>query len=344
MSRKSVAMLVVLLLVAVTVLGCAGQREEDFEERATGENVITLRLGHDQPEAHGYHKGALFFAEKVKEKTGGRVEIKVFPNAVLGNEMNMLDSVRLGDLDFSISAAPNAATHVPELGFFSVSYLFEDKAHFIRTMTDSQFTSDVSQIVESHNLGIRPIAFLTAGLRSVYTSKGPITTADEVKGLKIRVLGSPIAARVWRELDALPVSMPFGEIYTALQTGVVEAAEGSPSSYGTAKHYEVAPYLSLTQHEWLVSVLWVSDKTWSNLPDDVKEAIISAGREMTRYEIDFASKQDEEMVKTLQEKYNVKVNEVNQETFKEKLLPLQDAVAKELKTEHLLARIRDLAR
>lgn len=345
-SRKMIALVLVFLVLLATG-GCGGKGGEkggqSEKPKEASNEVIKLKLGHDQAETHGYHKGAKFFADKIKEKTNGKVQVTVFPNAQLGNELTMLDTLRVGDLDMSISAGPNASTHVPALGFFSVSYLFDSKEHFLRVTTDPEFMSIIQGQVAARNLGFRPLGFLTAGLRSTYNNKKPINTVDDLKGLKMRVMASPVESRVWKTLGTLPTSIPFGEIYTAMQTGLVDAAEGSPSSYASSKHNEVAKYLSLTEHQWLVSVLWISDKTWNKLPDDVKKAMQEVAREMTTYEINLNADADKKVVEEVQSK-GVKVNQVQNDGFKEKLRDLQEQVAKELEMEKALQRIRDLAK
>lgn len=305
--------------------------------------VIKLKIGHDQSDKHPYHLGTEFFAKKVGELSNGRVQATVFPNAQLGNELNMLDSLRLGDIDLSVSAGPNASTHVPEMGFFSVSYLFDNKEHFLKTMTNGEFLKLVQDKVAARNIGFRPIAFMTAGLRSVYNTQRPIKTVDDLKGLKMRVMASPIESQVWQTLGTLPTSIPFGEIYTSMQTGVINAAEGAPVSYTTSKHNEVAKYMSLTEHQWLVSVLWMSEKSWAKLPADLQKVVADAGQEMTKYEIDLNAKADDDAVAQASA-LKFEVNKVEKEGFKSKLASLQQSVAGQMGMEKALQIITGLGK
>ncbi|MGE5620922.1 MAG: TRAP transporter substrate-binding protein [Sphingomonadaceae bacterium] len=351
-ATKAFALLAISSLMLLTLVACSGAPAAPAastgaagkeQPKEAPKDVIKLKIGHDQPDKHPYHLGAVFFAQKVTELTNGRVQGTVFPSAQLGNELTMLDSLRLGDLDLSVSAAPNASTHVPELGFFSVSYLFDSKDHFIKTMTDPGFLGTVQEKVAARNIGFRPIAFMTAGLRSIYNNQRPIKTVDDLKGLKMRVMASPIESRVWQTLGTLPTSIPFGEIYTAMQTGVINAAEGAPVSYVTSKHNEVAKYLSLSEHQWLVSVLWMSDKTWNKLPDDVKKAVTEAGQQMTKYEIELNAKADDDAVAEASAK-NFQANKVEKDGFKQKLASLQKDVAGELGMEKALDIISSLGK
>ena len=138
------------------------------------------------------------------------------------------------------------------------------------------------------------------------------------------------------------MSIPFGDVYTGMQTGLVDAAENAAAVYGANKHYEVAPYLSMTAHQWLIAFMFVSDKTWAKLPADVQGKVLKIGKGMTNSVVDHAVKTDAEFVETMKAKYGVKVNEVEKGPFIKALAPLQDEVAKDLKMEAALARIREL--
>lgn len=302
----------------------------------------TLRLGHDQPEAHGYQEAGRYLNERLQEATDGEYQIRIFPGAQLGNEMAMLDSVMAGNLDMSIAASANASTFIPELGMFSVSYLFDDLEHFKRVLNDEEFNQMIDEIIASKDLGIRRIATFTAGVRNLYNNQGPITSIDDLENMKIRVMASPIESQVWSELGTLPVSIPFGDVYTGMQTGLVQAAENAAAVYGSNKHYEVAPYYSLTGHQWLIAFLFINEDVYRSLPEEARTAIDQAGEEMTDHVVDYVIESDAKFIEELQTQYGVEVNEVDTEPFAEQLAPLQDEVAADLGTEDVLARIREL--
>ncbi len=138
------------------------------------------------------------------------------------------------------------------------------------------------------------------------------------------------------------MAIPFGDVYTGMQTGLVEAAENAAAVYGANKHNEVAPYYSMTAHQWLIAFLFVSNKTWEKFPADVQKKILEIGNKVADPVVDYAVKTDAEFVKSLQDKYGVKVNQVDKGPFIKTLSPLQDQVAKELNMEDALARIREL--
>ena len=302
----------------------------------------TLRLGHDQPEAHGYQEVGVFLNEKLSGATDGKWTVAIFPGAQLGNEMAMLESVMGGNLDMSIAAAANASTAIPELGMFSVSYIFEDLEHFRRVLNDEEFNAIIDEKVAARDLGIRRVCTFTAGVRNVYNNQGPVTSLEDLQGMKMRVMASPIESQVWDQLGTLPVAIPFGDVYTGMQTGLVQAAENAAAVYGSNKHYEVAPYYSLTGHQWLIAFLFVAEERFAELPQDVRVAIDNSCNEMTDHVIDYVVESDAAFLDEIQSKYGVKVNEVETGPFVEALAATQDEVAATLGMEDALARIREL--
>lgn len=309
---------------------------------STASAETVLRMGHDQTEAHGYHEVGLFLDKRLKEELGEDYSVRIFPGAQLGNEMAMLDSVIAGNLDMSLAATANASTFIPELGLFSVSYIFENVDHFRRVVNDEKFNAMLDELIASKDLGIRRIATFTAGVRNVYNADGPVETLDDLAGVKMRVMASPVESQVWTQLGTLPVSIPFGDVYTGMQTGLVQAAENAAAVYASNKHYEVAPYYSLTEHQWLISMLYMSDATYESLPDDVKAALAKIGPEVADHVIDYVLESDAAFVEKMKKEYGVKVNKVDTAPLVARLVETQDKVAAELGVEDLLARVREL--
>lgn len=301
-----------------------------------------LRLGHDQPTAHGYQEAGSFLNERLGAATNGEYSVRLFPGAQLGNEMAMLDEVMAGNLDMSIAAAANASTFVPELGMFSVSYIFEDLDHFKRVLNDPEFNRMIDEIIAEKGLGLKRIATFTAGVRNVYNREKPIETVEDLGQMKMRVMASPIESQVWGKLGTLPVAIPFGDVYTGMQTGLVQAAENAAAVYGSNKHYEVAPFYSLTGHQWLIAFMFMNEEVYDGLPDEVKAALAEIGAEMTDHVVTYVVDSDAKFVEDLQSQYGVKVNAVDTAPFVEQLRPLQDEVAADLGMEEVLARIREL--
>ena len=301
-----------------------------------------LRLGHDQVTAHTYQHTTEFFAERVKELSNGELEVQIFPGATLGTETSMLQEVISGNLDMSVSTTANASSFVPAFGMLSVSYLFSGGDHFRRALLDDEFNADLDAMIEAQDPGFVRVATMTPGARSLYDIFGPVETLADIQGKKMRVMASPVESKVWGELGTLPVAIPFGDVYTGMQTGLVEAAENSPGSYVLNKHYEVAPYFSLTEHQWPVSLIFMGETTWEGLSEAEREVILEAGRDTAAFGVDNATSGDNALLDEMASKYGVKVNRLDTAPFVEQLAALQDETAADLGTEALLARIREL--
>ena len=184
-----------------------------------------LRFGHDQPVGSMYDEGHQALKKIVAEKSGNKIQIDIFPAAQLGSEVAMIEGVRIGSIDGAVIHVANASTVIPELSLFSVSYLFKDGNHFEAVVNDPKFKQRIELLVVDKKLGLKVIGYYSAGVRNVYTRKGPASTPEELKGTKIRVMNNPIEAKIWSTIGTIPTPMNFGEVYQSLQTGVLDAAE-----------------------------------------------------------------------------------------------------------------------
>lgn len=309
---------------------------------ALAQEKVTLRLGHDQVTGHTYHRSTLHFAKRVAEESNNEIQVRVMPGAQLGTETSMLDGLKSGNIDLSVSTTANASSFVKKYGILSVSYLFTDDKHFLRALNDPEFLKLFDAMTAEANPGFRRVGLITPGARHYYSNKGPVTAIDDLSQIKMRVMASPVESKVWGALGTSPLAIPFGDLYTGMQTGLVQAAENSPGSYGLNKHYEVARFFSLTGHQWPISGLFMSDVTWNKLSDKHKAVITKVGNEISNFSVKDAVESDAKVLEDMQAKNGVKVNKVDTAPFVEKLSVLQDDVAKELGVTDMLARIRAL--
>jgi tripartite ATP-independent transporter DctP family solute receptor len=300
----------------------------------------SLKFGHDQSPEHAYHQAAVFFGEKLKEKTNGKVKVAVFPSAQLGAEGTMLDSLRIGSLDFCISSSANASSHVPQMAFLGIAYLFDNKEHLAHVTSDPQILKSFQNFVADKKLGFQLLAFMPNGLRNLYAIK-EVKSLKDLQGMKVRVMPSPIESKVWAALGAKPTSVPYGEVYTALQTGMVAGAENTVSSYAQGKHNEVAKYFIKTSHQWQIVNIWASDKTLQSLPEPYRKAVIDSASEAALYGFQKQLENDEAYTKVLTTSGVTFIN-VNVKEFADKIKPLHDQFAKDLKTEDILRRILEI--
>lgn len=287
-----------------------------------------LSFGYDQPKTTGYGVAGQIFEDKMKELSGGKLQIEQYPGAQLGQEPVMLQKLRGGDIDFIITSAANAATIQPEAGVFSLHFIFRDADHLRKALADPRVKEAYATLFSSVQ-GLRMLGLETLGLRSMY-AKREFKTVDDLKGVKVRVQATKTEDTHFPAYGAQTVHMPFGEVYTALQTGVVDAAENGINVYLANKHYEVAPVLSITEHEANNGFIWVSEKTWNSFSDDEKKWAQAAADEVARVQPDRSIKLDSESVGRL-EKLGVKVvKDVDKSGFIKIATPVQDQLAKEL--------------
>jgi len=231
-----------------------------------------------------YDEGHRAFARLVEERSAGRLKVDVYPAGQLGSEVAMLEGVRLGSLDGSVAHVANASTVVPELALFSLPYLFEDRDHFERVVNDPEFQARIDALVAGKGLGIRVVGYYSAGVRILYTRRGEATVPEDLVGTKIRVMSNPVEARVWSAMGAIPTPMSFGEVYQALQTGVLDAAENAPSVIETNRHDEAARTLVLTEHQRSLCLLFMNEGTLDGLPGDLRAAVLGAARDAAAHE------------------------------------------------------------
>src|SRR5690349_3181893 len=205
-------------------------------------------FGYDQPHTTGYGIAGDTFAGKLKELSGGTLLIDQFPGAQLGQEPQMLQKIRTGDIDFILSATANAATVSPEAGVFSIHFIFRDEDHLKKAISEPGVVGAFRKMIKETVQGSQVLTLLTLGFRDFY-SKKEIHNIGDLKNLKVRVQATPTEDTFFTAYGAQVVHMPFGEVYTSLQTGVVDAAENGINVYLSNKHYEVAPVMSLSEHE-----------------------------------------------------------------------------------------------
>src|SRR6478736_6369699 len=286
-------------------------------------------FGYDQPRTTAYGIAADIFDAKLKELSGGKLSIDQFPGAQLGQEPVMLQKVRTGDIDFIITSTANASSVAPQSGVFSLHFIFRDQKHLAATLADPAVSKAFREMVKESVQGGQVLGLLTMGLRNIY-SKKEITKLDDIKGMKIRVQATKTEDTHFPAYGTQTVHMPFGEVYTSLQTGVVNAAENGINVYLANKHYEVAPILSLTEHEANNNCIWVSDKTWNSLTDQEKQWVQAAADEVAKREPALGLKLEADSAEKLKTMGVKVVDGVDKTGFIKAAAPIQDQLAKEL--------------
>jgi tripartite ATP-independent transporter DctP family solute receptor len=320
MSINRVSSLLCALLfaaVAVTAPSAALAQEKHY------------RFAHDQQLNSGYSVAYDIFSTKLKALSGGKMLVDQFPGAQLGQEPQILQLVKSGDIDFAIVSSANTATISPQAGIMSLHFLFRGEDHMVKALGDRKVFEAIRDMIDQTTQGIHVIGLGTQGLRNMY-SKKEVHKIEDVKGLKIRVQATATEDATFAAYGAQTVHMPFGSVYTSLQTGVVDVGENSVNVYLINKHYEPAPVLSMTEHEANNAILWVSDKLWASLNADQKKWVLEAGRDVSTQEPKKAFDLEKAAAIKLKSIGIKIVTDVDKSGFQKISNPMLDKLAKEL--------------
>jgi tripartite ATP-independent transporter DctP family solute receptor len=296
---------------------------------AKAQEVKHYRFAYDQPKTTGYGILGDIFADKLKTLSNGTMLIDQYPGAQLGQEPQVLQLVKSGDVEFCISSSANAATLSPQAGVMSMHFLFRSEAHLVKALADPEVSKAVKAMIADTVQGARVIGLATLGLRSMYARR-EIRKIEDIKGLKVRVQATPTEDIMFPAYGAQIVHMPFGSVYTSLQTGVVDVAENGINVYLANKHYEVAPVLSLTEHEANNSLVWVSDKLWNSLTPEQQGWVQAAADEVNRSQPAKAIELEHQSAEKLKSIGVKVVTDVDKSGFTAIANPYLDKLAKDL--------------
>ena len=241
----------------------------------------TLRFASEAPRSDTQFRAGEKFSELLKAKTGGALDLKVFPDSSLGAFQAAISGVRGGTIDIIVSGSGNFAGLVPLMGIFDIPFMFKDTAHAYRVL-DGKIGQDMLDRLEAY--GMKGLAFWDNGWRELTNSRGPVRTPADVKGLKVRTNGSPAHNETWKLLGAKPVPMPIGELYTALEMKTVDSQEQSLGLLYSGKFYEVQKYLSLTNHAYSALLVAMNKAKFDALSPAHQKAVIEAAQEAGAYQ------------------------------------------------------------
>ncbi len=305
-------------LVVAMVFGAADARAQRH-----------FSFAYDQPKSTGFGVAADIFSSTLERLSHGTMTIDQFPGAQLGQEPQALQKIRTGDIDFMISSTANAATLSPQSGVMSLHYLFRSEDHMLKALADPEISKTFRDLFAETVTGVRVLGLATLGFRDMYGKK-EIHRVEDMRGLKVRVQATATEDAAFPAYGAQTVHMPFGSVYTSLQTGVVDAAENGVNIYAANKHYEVAPVMSMTMHEANNSLVTVSQKVWDSLNEEQRGWVQQAADDVARQQPAKALELDHQSQARLT-KMGVKfVTDVDTSGFIAAATPLQDSTAKEL--------------
>ncbi|MFK7885388.1 MAG: TRAP transporter substrate-binding protein [Gammaproteobacteria bacterium] len=274
------------LLASICLLaGCAD---------AGSEKVLTLAHGLD--EGHTVHKAMVLMGERLDEYSGGTMQISIYSGGQLGSERETLELLQIGSLAMTKVSASPLEGFVPTLKLFSIPYIFKDRDHHLRVL-DSQIGEQLLDSLQAARL--KGLGYYDAGSRSFYTNTRPVETPADLEGLKIRVMKSQTSVQMVAELGGSPTPISLGEIYTALQQGVVDGAENNPPTFHRMRHYEAAGFYSLDEHTFVPDVLLMSKRFWGDLSEQEQGWLKRAVRESVEYQRDLWQAETEQSIEAV---------------------------------------------
>jgi tripartite ATP-independent transporter DctP family solute receptor len=265
-------------------------------EGATRPEVV-LKLGHGLDTTHPVHKAMVFMAEKVQEKSGGRMRVEIFPSEQLGNEKECIEALQLGYLAMTKTSSAPMEGFVPQMRVFGIPYLFRDAEHFWKVCNGP---IGKKLLLSGESKRLRGLCYYDAGARSFYAARA-INKPSDLAGMKIRVQSSIMSMKMVQAMGGSPTPIPWGELYTALDQGVVDGAENNTPSLRTSRHYEVCKYYSLDEHTRLPDILIISVRVWNSLSSEQQRILQEAVDESVEYQRKIWTEAEEGDLKIVQE-------------------------------------------
>ena len=307
MSKNKTVFKALILFALLLVVSCNNES-----------TVKRIKIGHGLDQSHPVHKAMMYMAEVAAEKSGGKIQITVYPSQQLGTERECLELLQIGSLGMTKVSSSVLEGFVPDFKVFSLPYIFRNEKHKF-----DFFESELgkSLLTSTEKFWLRGLCYYDAGSRSFYTKSKPILTPDDLRGLKIRTQESPTSVKLVNTLGGSATPISWGELYTALQQGVVDGAENNPPSFYTSKHFEVCKYYSLDEHTAVPDVLLISTVVWNDLTVQEKQWVQEAADESYEYEKELWREATIEALEKVQEA-GVEIFYPDKLLFEEKVQPL----------------------
>ena len=317
MKNKGISFFIVGILVGV-LIATTGFTIYVRTVNLAGSAGISLKMGHSLDQSHPVHAAMLYMAEKLDEKSGGSMKLEIYPSGQLGNETSAIEQVQRGAMSMTKTSAAPMENFVKEMTVLSLPYLFRDSEHYWNVL-NGPIGKELLLLLETR--GMRGLCYYDSGSRSFYTTKKPVLSPDDLKGMKIRVMKSPTAMKMVDILGGSAAPIPFGELYTALQQGMVDGAENNPPSFYTTRHFEVCKHYSLDEHTMIPDIVLISKKIWDRLSKEQQQWIQEAADESSIYQRQLWK---EKTVKDLEDAQaeGVTVYHPDKKPFAEKVQPM----------------------
>ena len=324
MKRTKIACMLIVFTVVLSV--CAWMTDG---KSAQAQETFTVRIASVSGPAHTHNKVMREWAKKVKEETNGRLILKVLDSAQLGGERDYIEGMQLGNIEMAQVSTGPISGFIPQFMVCALPYVFQDYDQ-IKRVVNGPIGQKLFELLEQK--GIKGLTWFTNGFRSVFNREKPIQGPADLKGMKIRVMESPLMVGTLNAMGASATPMAYGELYTALQQGVMDGAENAPGNMLNDKFYEVCKYYTLTEHFAPPGVVAISMKTYNKLPADLQEYLVKSAAWLGDYEMAEDQKVQAAALEEL-EKKGVTINKVDKTPFVEGVKPVLEQFSEEIGPE-----------
>jgi tripartite ATP-independent transporter DctP family solute receptor len=299
---KKITFILSFLTLALILSGCSQEKDK-----------FTFKLASVTTMDHMYNQGAVKFAELVKERTGGRIKIDIYPDGKLAKgERELLSGLQQGNIDFYVGSTGTIGEFIASFGILDIPFIFRDYAHVDKVLDGPIGTQLLEELGQSN---LKGLAFWENGFRNLTNSRKVIKSPADAKGLKIRIMENKIHLAAWKAVGVNPVPMAFGKIYRPLKKKTLDGEENPVAVIYTSKLYEVQKYLSLTQHVYSPALIAVSPKTWQKLSKEDQDIILKAAQEVAPYQRKLGRENEEKQIAELVAKGMIVTRDINKEAW-----------------------------
>jgi len=326
MKRPMIAAGVALVLAIPAALGA--------------ERHVMLKAADVHPLGYPTVEAVVRLGKKLEQATDGRLAIQMYPSMQLGGEKEAIEQAQVGALAFARVSVGPMGTIVPELNVFNLPFMFRDDAHMGKVV-DGEIGDELLRKLSDHpTAGLIGLAWMNAGTRNIYNGKKPVRSLEDLKGLKIRMMGNPVFVDTMNALGGNGVAMGFDQLTSAMQTGVVDGAENNYPTYATSQHYRYAKYFSLTEHLMIPEILVFSKKVWNTLAKEDQALIVRFAKEAQQEERKLWFEMEATSIKQMQEAGVEIIRIADKKPFRDAVKPVWEKYA----TQHaaLIKRIQDV--
>ncbi len=305
---------------------------------SSSEDAKVIKLGHGLDTSHPVHKSMAYMAELLEKESQGQMKIQIYPSQQLGTERELVELLQIGSVGITKVSASVLENFAPMYRVLSIPYIFKSEQHRFNVL-EGEIGQEI--LNDGEEFWFHGLCFYDAGSRSFYTKDRPVNTPADLEGLKIRVMESQTAMDMVNSLGGSPTPISFGELYTALQQGVVDGAENNPPSFYTSRHYEVSKYYTIDEHTSVPDVLIISTHIWKTLTESEKELLQRVALQSAEYQKQLWKEASDEAIQKVTEA-GVEIIYPDKSEFKERVTGMYEEYRKDPMLNELIDRIQEV--